>query len=211
MSLLDSTPPLPSNNTSGSHDSDNSSNQSNGTTLTTATTPTDSTAVGTIDIDTPATQNRSGPESTAAAAAAAAPETASVKTGSIGAGSAATEVYVPSTLAYSTGSLININSGDSSSASHANSNAAGPSYQQVPPTSAIRPIQSLGENSSSVRNYKVLYDPFLDASKPKNASLICRYQDDLTEEVNMNRRLRILYYVSLSVSVCPQGTLAVAT
>ncbi|KAF9277451.1 histone methyltransferase set1 [Mortierella alpina] len=184
MSLLDSTPPLPSNNTSGSHDSDNSSNQSNGTTLTTATTPTDSTAVGTIDIDTPVTQNRSGPESTAAAAAAAAaaPETASVKTGSIGAGSAATEVYVPSTLAYSTGSLININSGDSSSASHANSNAAGPSYQQVPPISSIRPIQSLGENSSSVRNYKVLYDPFLDASKPKNASLICRYQDDLTEE-----------------------------
>ncbi|KAF9433678.1 histone methyltransferase set1 [Entomortierella beljakovae] len=28
----------------------------------------------------------------------------------------------------------------------------------------------------------MVYDPFLDASKPRNASVICRYQDDLTEE-----------------------------
>ncbi|KAF9572103.1 histone methyltransferase set1 [Mortierella alpina] len=178
MSLLDSTPPLPSNNTSGSHDSDNSSNLSNGTTLTTATTPTDSTAVGIIDSNTSATQNPSRPETTTVAAS----EAASVKTGSTGAGSTAGEVHVPSTLAYSTGSLININSGDGRSASHASSNSAGPSYQQVPPISAIRPIRSLGEGSSSVRNFKVLYDPFLDASKSRNASVICRYQDDLTEE-----------------------------
>ncbi|KAF9962549.1 histone methyltransferase set1 [Mortierella alpina] len=178
MSLLDSTPPIPSNNTSGSHDSDNSSNQSNGTTLTTATTPTDSTAVGTVDIDNPATQNQSGHEITPAVAS----DIASVKTGSTGAGSTAAEAHVPSTLAYSTGSLININSGDISGTSQANSNAAGSSYPPVLPISAIRPIQSLGENSSGVRNFKVLYDPFLDASKSRNASVICRYQDDLTEE-----------------------------
>lgn len=43
-------------------------------------------------------------------------------------------------------------------------------------------LASLSDNLSNVRNFKVLYDPFLDASKSRNASLICRYQDDLTEE-----------------------------
>ncbi|KAG0239961.1 histone methyltransferase set1 [Actinomortierella wolfii] len=47
----------------------------------------------------------------------------------------------------------------------------------------IAPIQTLSDASSgTVRNFKVLYDPFLDASKSRNATLICRYQDDLTEE-----------------------------
>ncbi|KAI7819804.1 hypothetical protein BC939DRAFT_248301 [Gamsiella multidivaricata] len=47
---------------------------------------------------------------------------------------------------------------------------------------SIRPIQPLDESSSSVRNFRVLYDPFLDASKSRNTSVLCRYQDDLTEE-----------------------------
>ncbi|KAF9409085.1 histone methyltransferase set1 [Podila epigama] len=47
--------------------------------------------------------------------------------------------------------------------------------------SSIRPLPSLTDNTN-VRNFKVLYDPFLDASKSRNTSLICRYQDDLTEE-----------------------------
>ncbi|KAF9582867.1 histone methyltransferase set1 [Lunasporangiospora selenospora] len=60
----------------------------------------------------------------------------------------------------------------------------------VPPTpsilshslSALRPIHGLGDNTPGVRNFRVLYDPFLDASKSKNAAVICRYQDDLVEE-----------------------------
>lgn len=48
------------------------------------------------------------------------------------------------------------------------------------------PRLALSDNLSNVRNFKVLYDPFLDASKSRNASLICRYQDDLTEEVRKN-------------------------
>lgn len=47
-------------------------------------------------------------------------------------------------------------------------------------------LASLSDNLSNVRNFKVLYDPFLDASKSRNAGLICRYQDDLTEEVRKN-------------------------
>jgi hypothetical protein len=56
---------------------------------------------------------------------------------------------------------------------------------------SARPVQPLvgptggGENLSSVRNFKVLYDPFLDTSKTKNSSLICRYQDDLLDEVRI--------------------------
>ncbi|GJJ76624.1 [histone H3]-lysine4 N-trimethyltransferase SETD1 [Entomortierella parvispora] len=49
----------------------------------------------------------------------------------------------------------------------------------------VRPVQPLpgtGDNLSSVRNFKVLYDPFLDTSKTRNATLICRYQDDLLDE-----------------------------
>ncbi|KAF9973216.1 histone methyltransferase set1 [Actinomortierella ambigua] len=47
----------------------------------------------------------------------------------------------------------------------------------------VAPIQTLSDASSgTVRNFKVLYDPFLDASKSRNATLICRYQDDLLDE-----------------------------
>ncbi|KAF9084408.1 histone methyltransferase set1 [Mortierella sp. AD031] len=46
----------------------------------------------------------------------------------------------------------------------------------------LRPLQGITGSSSSVRNFKVLYDPFLDASKTKNTGIMCRYQDDLTEE-----------------------------
>ncbi|KAI1315828.1 histone methyltransferase set1 [Mortierella claussenii] len=48
--------------------------------------------------------------------------------------------------------------------------------------SAMRPMHSLEESSANLRNFRVLYDPFLDASKSKNTTVICRYQDDLTEE-----------------------------
>ncbi|KAG0200256.1 histone methyltransferase set1 [Mortierella sp. GBA30] len=172
MSLIDSTPSIPSNSSTGNNDSDNSSNQSNDTTLTTATTPTDTTISG-KDVDTTAIPGVSETTKTTtigpAAASAAVPL---ARTGSSGPGSA-----------YSTGSLININSGDGNNNinnSNSNSNSSAP-HQQMSAMS-IRPIQSLGENPSSVRNFKVLYDPFLDASKSRNASVICRYQEDLTEE-----------------------------
>jgi len=60
----------------------------------------------------------------------------------------------------------------------------------------VRPVQPLpgaGESLSSVRNFKVLYDPFLDTSKTRNATLICRYQDDLLDEVKIAGKDRSAY------------------
>lgn len=62
----------------------------------------------------------------------------------------------------------------------------------------VRPVQPLsgtGESLSSVRNFKVLYDPFLDTSKTRNATLICRYQDDLLDEVRIAGKDRSSYLV----------------
>ncbi|KAG0039651.1 histone methyltransferase set1 [Podila clonocystis] len=67
--------------------------------------------------------------------------------------------------------------------STASSSSNPPLFPSGGPSIGSRPrLASLSDNLSNVRNFKVLYDPFLDASKSRNASLICRYQDDLTEE-----------------------------
>ncbi|KAF9982912.1 histone methyltransferase set1 [Modicella reniformis] len=66
--------------------------------------------------------------------------------------------------------------------SNATVNAAAASTSALAVIGTIRPLQSLDETSSSVRNFRVVYDPCLDSSKSRNASMICRYQDDFTEE-----------------------------
>ncbi|KAF9164732.1 histone methyltransferase set1 [Actinomortierella ambigua] len=89
----------------------------------------------------------------------------------------------------SSGTSIGINilgAGDSSNIAPADFASVATSAATATASSSlttIAPIQTLSDASSgTVRNFKVIYDPFLDASKSRNATLICRYQDDLTEE-----------------------------
>ncbi|KAF9181101.1 histone methyltransferase set1 [Haplosporangium sp. Z 767] len=176
MSLLDSTRTQPSNSNI-SNDSDSSSSSISKDTSNTATTFVDSAGLINKDdepstslapvssestIDTSAAENTDHP--TVGSAPSLAPSSNSVVSGS--------SVDITS----NPGAFLNQHKTTTTAI------AAITAITAAATSTALRPIQSMGENSSSVRSFKVLYDPFLDASKSRNASVICRYQDDLTEE-----------------------------
>ncbi|ORZ11364.1 hypothetical protein BCR41DRAFT_112286 [Lobosporangium transversale] len=154
MSLLDSAQSLPSNNSSS--------------TITDSTNPahndsTDSTT--SADQDTASGSHQTPiPSVTSPSVSAPAPASASLLT----------ESHVTSSISSSPGLLINSSASTSSTIVSSAVDAA---------LSSIRPtIASLEDSSASLRTFRVLYDPFLDASKSKNTTVLCRYQDDLTEE-----------------------------
>ncbi|KAF9103190.1 histone methyltransferase set1 [Mortierella sp. AM989] len=155
MSLLDSAHSLPSNSSNNS----SSSNDSNGDPSSTVTATTTTLTESSTEIN---NNNDLGSHSTLSLTASEATVGTAI-TPTIGG-------HVASSISASTGMLIS--GGGGSTGSISTSASLGP----------IRSIPSIDGIQSNVRNFRVLYDPFLDASKPRNASVICRYQDDLTEE-----------------------------
>ncbi|KAF9158429.1 histone methyltransferase set1 [Mortierella sp. AD010] len=156
MSLLDSAQSLPSNsNNTSSTNSSSSINDSNGE-PTRTTTITTTLTESSIESNNDNNDHKSTSSLTLTASETTAGSSITTAVGG----------HVSSSLSTSTGLLI----GSTGSIS-ANTTL-----------SAIRSIPSIDGTQSSVRTFRVLYDPFLDASKSRNASMICRYQDDLTEE-----------------------------
>ncbi|KAF8931853.1 histone methyltransferase set1 [Dissophora ornata] len=154
MSLLDSANSLPSNS---NNSSDNNDPEITVTTLTESTAACNNDGDTSVALTLTALEVNSGSPGTTGGSTAAALSTAAA-------------ANAPSSISASTGLLISTSSGSSANAT------------TLTTMSAIRPIQSLEGTPSSVRNFRVLYDPFLDASKSRNTSVLCRYQDDLTEE-----------------------------
>ena len=66
--------------------------------------------------------------------------------------------------------------------SHTTTNGSTGLVQPLSTTTTAAAAAAAAENN--LRNFKVLYDPFLDTSKTRNTSLICRYQEDLIDEVD---------------------------
>jgi hypothetical protein len=174
MSLLDSTSSLPSNSSNNNTSTDSPHNDTNAP----STSLTDQTPLVSKDADLSTTLSLrlSDPATTTAT-------TATTTT--------ATTTTTTTTTTASQGSGLDtsyIASSNSSTNSSSATNMTGllisnQSNSSTTVTSDIRPLQGIAGSSSSVRNFKVLYDPFLDASKTKNTGIMCRYQDDLTEEV----------------------------
>ncbi|KAF9123391.1 histone methyltransferase set1 [Mortierella sp. 14UC] len=165
MSLLDSTSSLPSNS---SHDNTNTSQTNadspHNDTNTPSTSLADPTPPASKDADLSTTLNLRLSDSVA----------------TVSQGSGLDSSYIVSSTSNSTSSSSATNMGLLISNQ---STLATSSTTATTVASDVRPLQGItGSSSSSIRNFKVLYDPFLDASKTKNTGIMCRYQDDLTEE-----------------------------
>ncbi|KAF9906298.1 histone methyltransferase set1 [Linnemannia zychae] len=165
MSLLDSTSSLPSNSSNNNtNTSQTNADSSHNDTNTPSASLTDPTPPASKDADLSTTLSLRLSDSTATA-----PQ-----------GSGLDSSYIASSNSNSTTSSSATNMGllISNQSSLATTSATATAV-----ASHVQPLQGIaGSSSSSIRNFKVLYDPFLDASKTKNTGIMCRYQDDLTEE-----------------------------
>ncbi|KAF9201979.1 histone methyltransferase set1 [Haplosporangium sp. Z 27] len=164
MSLLDSAHSLPSNSSNHSSTSNDNSSDPNSniaaTTSPTILTESSTEANSTANNNNNNNDNDAGPGSSSTLTLTASESTTGPALAT------AIGSHVASSISASAGRLI---SSVSSSIGSISANSTLGAIISIPP-------------QSSVRTFRVLYDPFLDASKSRNASVICRYQDDLTEE-----------------------------